>query len=113
MDNQVVKYLNDILLAIENIDVHLQGRRIFSEFAKNLTSRRAVEREIGIIGEAVSKIIGLDPQIKISSSRKIVTTRNIVVHAYDAVDEIVIWEIIMKHIPVLKAEVENLLSSKS
>jgi len=90
LDKKVLKYLNDFLLAIENIDLHLQRRRGFSELERNLTNRRAVEREIGIIGEAVTKILKIDPQINISSSRKIIATWNIVVHAYDAVDEIVL-----------------------
>ena len=71
--------------------------------------RRAVEREIEIIGEAMSKILKLDPDCPIKNARKIVDTRNWVIHSYDNVDDIVIWNIISKHLPKLKIEIVELL----
>ena len=37
--------------------------------------------------------------------------RNRIIHAYDAVDDVLIWEVIKKHLPVLKKEVEQLLQN--
>jgi len=34
---------------------------------------------------------------------------NRIIHAYDAVDDNMIWEIVVKHLPLLKKEVEALL----
>jgi len=104
------KLLTDIIEAIFSVDEHLEGKRIFAEYKANKTKRRAVERELEIIGEAVSRLLKLSPGINISYARQIVDTRNKVIHAYDNVNDIVIWNIIMNHIPLLKKEVEILLS---
>jgi uncharacterized protein with HEPN domain len=103
------KLLTDILLSISSIDEHLEGRRILDEYIKNKTKRRAVERELEIIGEAISKLLKINPDISISYSRQIVDLRNKVIHAYDNVNDIVIWSIIMNHLPTLKSEVDLLM----
>jgi len=104
------KLLTDIEEAILSIDQHLEGKRIFEEYINNKTKRRAVERELEIIGEAMSKLLKINPDIPITHGRVIVDLRNRVIHAYDNVDETIIWKIIMKDIPVLLTEVQNLLS---
>jgi uncharacterized protein with HEPN domain len=75
------KLLNDVINAIYSIDDHLEGRRIFNEYLSNKTKRRAVEREFEIIGEAISRILKINPDIKISSARIIINLRNKVIHA--------------------------------
>ena len=57
------KLLTDIIICISSIDDHLEGRRIFDEYIKNKTKRRAVERELEIIGEAVSKLLKMNPDL--------------------------------------------------
>ncbi|MEJ7692550.1 HepT-like ribonuclease domain-containing protein [Daejeonella sp.] len=103
------KLLTDILQAIHSIDEHLEGRRIFDEYRSNKTKRRAVERELEIIGEAINRLLKLDSNINISHSRLIVDLRNKVIHAYDNVNDIVIWNVIMKYVPLLEVEVKTLL----
>ncbi|MHB1278853.1 MAG: HepT-like ribonuclease domain-containing protein [Bacteroidia bacterium] len=34
--------------------------------------------------------------------------RNLIVHAYDAIDPITLWRIIIKDLPVLKVEVQRI-----
>ena len=104
------KLLSDIFECIISIDEHLESRRIFEEYAANKTKRRAVERELEIIGEAMTKLLKLNPEIKISYARLIVDLRNKVIHAYDSVDDVLIWKIVLKDIPVLEKEVRVLLS---
>lgn len=103
------KLLLDIKEAILSIDDHLEGRRVFEEFRSNKTKRRAVERELEIIGEALSKLLKINPNIAISYTRQIVSLRNKVIHAYDTIDETIIWKIVMVDIPVLLQEVKLLL----
>ncbi len=43
------KLLTDIIIAIESIDIHLEGRRSFEEYKASKTKRRAVERELEIM----------------------------------------------------------------
>ncbi|WP_396217451.1 DUF86 domain-containing protein [Flavobacterium sp.] len=104
------KLLLDIVDCINSIDEHLENRRILEEYLSSKTKRRAVERELEIIGEAMSKLLKINPNIKISYSRTIVDLRNKVIHAYDSVDDILIWKIIMKDLPLLLSESNNLLN---
>lgn len=104
------KLLKDIEQSCLNIDLHLENRRDFEEFALSITKRRAVERELEIIGEATNLLLKMNPDISIISARKIVNLRNRVIHSYDNVDETIIWKVVIKDIPVLLSEVQVLLS---
>ncbi len=106
------KYLKDIIDCIESIDEHLESRRILAEYIQNKTKRRAVERELEIIGEAMNNLLKINPTIQISFSRIIVNLRNKIIHAYDSIDNELIWKIIMKDLPILKSESEVLISQK-
>jgi uncharacterized protein with HEPN domain len=75
----------------------------------NKQLRRSVERELEIIGEAVSKILKLEPDIPINNVRKIVSLRNRVIHGYDSVDNATVWGIVINHLPKLKEDVVKLL----
>lgn len=76
MNIEEKKLLQDIIEAILSIDEHLEGRRVFEEYKTNKTKRRAVERELEIIGEALSKLLKITPDIPISHTRQIVSLRN-------------------------------------
>lgn len=82
----------------------------FLKYRADLKTKRAVERNIEIIGEAMSRILKKDHSIIITNSRKLVDTRNRIIHAYDAVSDDIMWGIIVRHLPILKQEIENLLN---
>ena len=103
------KLLLDILQAIDGIDFHLGGKRIFQEYIKNKTQQRAVERELEIIGEAINNLLKINTSTPISYARIIVDLRNKVIHSYDSVNHTIIWKVVMKDLPVLKSEVVSLL----
>lgn len=84
--------------------------RRFDTFHSELMYRSAVLYHIAVIGEALNQLLRLSPEIKISSARKIVNTRNYVIHGYDSLDDEILWSIVINHIPVLKAETINLIS---
>ncbi|WP_266364267.1 HepT-like ribonuclease domain-containing protein [Tellurirhabdus rosea] len=111
MSDEVLKYLYDINEAIEHIDIHLDRQRDYALFSGNITVRRAVERELEIIGEAVNVVLRLEPAIPISQARRIVDLRNHVIHAYDRVDLPIIWSIVTRSLPILQAEVRALLAT--
>lgn len=73
--------------------------------------KRAVERNLEIIGEAINRIIKTDPVIasKITDSNAIVGLRNQVIHAYDNISDETIWAILTNHLPKLKIEIDALL----
>jgi len=78
-------------------------------FQKDLKTRKAVERNIEIIGEAMRRIREVDPDILISDSRKIIDTRNRIIHGYDSVSTDVIWLIVTRNLPILEKEIKRLL----
>lgn len=104
------KFLFDIQTSISAIDEHLQGKRDYNYFISNKTARRAVERELEIIGEAMNRFLKLEPNIQITYARLILDLRNKVIHSYDSVNNDIIWKVVIKDIPILKEEIELLLS---
>ncbi len=111
MQIEIQKYLYDIKVSIDSINDYLGEKKDFNVYKASKQLRRAVERELEIIGEAANNILSLDPDIKIEDARKIVDLRNWVIHGYDRVDDIIIWGIITKHIPILKEQIELLLKN--
>jgi len=109
MELKINKYLYDIITSLNSIDEYLGKNRDFNEYQKNKLLRRAVERELEIIGEASNRILKLDSEFPIDNARKIVDLRNWVIHGYDKVDDIIIWGIISNHLPKLKKQVEKLI----
>ena len=64
---------------------------------------------IAIIGEATNRILKLREDISITNARKIVNTRNYVIHGYDSLRNEILWAIVIKDLPLLKSEIEALL----
>lgn len=112
MDNKINKLLFDIKTSIESIDEFLTDNKSFEFYSKNKMLRNAVERNLEIIGEATNKILLLNPEITISNARRIVDTRNKIIHGYDEIEDVNIWVIIINHLPILKEEVNQLLNQK-
>ena len=110
MDERINKWLEDILIAIEEIDTFFKTLpKKYDTFINNLLLRRAIERNIGIIGEAMNNILKVDDTVLITNARKIVDTRNYVIHGYDSLTVDILWSIVVNHLPLLKNEVKELL----
>ena len=109
MDNDIKTWLKDIEQAISEINSFIPEVKNFKDFQKDLKTKRAVERNIEIIGEAMTRILKAEPNIEISDTRKIVDTRNRIIHGYDTVSEDVLWGIIIRNLPTLDKEVKKLL----
>lgn len=109
MDDEIKAWLYDIVQSISEIESYFQGRpKIFEDYKSDLRTKRAIERNLEIIGEAVSRILKKDSSLKLSNSRKIVDTRNRIIHGYDTITDEVIWGIVINHLPLLKEEIETL-----
>lgn len=110
MDNEIKSWLFDILQSINEIEGFLIDHpKDFEAYQKDLRTKRAVERNIEIIGEAMSRILKSEDEIYITDSRKIVDVRNRIIHGYDSVSDEIIWGIVIKQLPALRVEVEKLL----
>lgn len=86
-------------------------KRDFNDYKSNKLLRRGIERELEIVGEATNRILKIDKQISISNSRRIVDLRNWLIHGYDTIDDVLIWGIILKDLPKLRDEVNELISN--
>jgi uncharacterized protein with HEPN domain len=105
MTDQGKKYLSDILRAIELIEQFTESVKNYNDYLLDFKTQSAVERQLGIIGEAVNKFDILFPDSTLENTRKIVGFRNRLIHTYDTVDSSIIWAIIKKHLDPLKTEI--------
>ncbi|MBL0024634.1 MAG: HepT-like ribonuclease domain-containing protein [Saprospiraceae bacterium] len=108
MQEEIKVWLEDIEKAISEISDFLPESRNFFEFQNDLKTKRAVERNIEIIGEAMYRILKVQPDISISDSKKIIDTRNRIIHGYDSVSDDVIWLIAIKYLPILENDIKQL-----
>lgn len=100
----------DIKSAIDEIEGYFNDfPKDFNQYSTNLILKRAVERDLEIIGEAVNWILKQDPNFPIDNARKIVGLRNQIIHAYDNISDENIWAIIQKYLLLLKQEVIKLI----
>ena len=107
MNERVLKCLYDIKFAILEIESFFDDReKRFEDYSKDILLKRAVERDLEIIGEAMSRILKDDPEFKIENAQRIIGLRNQIIHGYDSVSDENIWGIILIHIPKLKKEIE-------
>jgi len=109
MQNDIKKYLYDILVSANSIFEYLGDQRDFTIYENNKLLRRAIEREFEIIGEATNRILKINSNFPIKSAERIISLRNYVIHGYDKVDNVIIWGIISRDLPELKEEVDKLL----
>ena len=114
MDERILKWLYDIKICIDEINGFFKPEeRDFYKYKNNLMLKRAVERNLEIIGEAVNRITTRDPAFteKISNSKSIIGLRNQVIHAYDNISDENIWSILTIHLPKLETEVNSLINN--
>lgn len=109
MEVEIKTWLSDIKQAIAEINLFIPDKKDFYAFQRDLKTKRAIERNIEIIGEAVNRIIKFSPKFPITSARKIIDTRNRIIHGYDSVSEDIIWAIVIKELSKLEKEVDDLL----
>jgi uncharacterized protein with HEPN domain len=111
MDNEIKTWLFDILQSIVEIESYYENKpKIFEDYISDIKTKRAIERDIEIIGEAVNRIRKRDKNFQLENAEKIIGTRNRIIHGYDKISDDLIWSIVINHLPKLKAEVSNLLN---
>lgn len=99
--------MSDITTSIELIETFTNGINSFSEYSKDLKTKGAVERHLGIIGEAVNKFLKESATNDLKSAAQIISLRNRLIHSYDNVDDSIIWSVITRHLKPLKEEINK------
>lgn len=116
MENKTAKWLLDIINSIGEITEFQEKEDIisFSHYRSNKLVKRAIERNLSIIGEAVNRIKQSDSDTfsKIEHARAIISLRNHVIHANDGISDENIWSILINHLPKLEAEVKTLIGEQ-
>jgi len=111
MDEKTLKWLYDIRNAILEIDSYFDKYpKDFNRYKSNTILKRATERNLEIIGEAVNRILKRDNNFPIGHAKKIIGLRNHIIHAYDNISDEYIWAIIIKHLPLLKNEIGKFIN---
>lgn len=105
MNDRTKKYLADILIAAELVEEFCVPVADFNQYAADKKTKSAVERQPGIIGEAINKVKHHSPELSLQNAKKIIDFRNRIIHAYDSI----VWAIIRLHLPQLKTKVSVLL----
>ena len=110
MDERTEKWLIDIQIAIDEINSYFDDNKWdFFSFRQNSMRKRAIERNLEIIGEAINRILVKEPDIQINDARKIVNLRNHVIHSYDSISDENIWAVLINHLPALKKDIDELI----
>ncbi len=104
-------YLWDIQHSAELVMRFVEGK-VLQDYLKDDLLRSAVERQLGIIGEATSQALRHFPDIgeKISDLPKIIAFRNRLIHGYVEISDEVVWAIATDDVPRLRGEVEEMLA---
>jgi uncharacterized protein with HEPN domain len=110
MDYKIDTCLLDIQQCIEEIFIFIGEKRDFNAYKKDLKTKKAVERNLEIIGEAVYRILKIDQNFDLVNAKSIIGTRNRIIHGYDKISDEVIWTIISRELPNLKNQVDSLLA---
>ena len=103
--------MEDIRYSVELIIEFTQGKTR-EDYATDALLRSGVERQFEVIGKALNRLSKSDSKIaeNITHSRRIISFRNILIHGYDMLDHNVVWDVVLQDLPVLRSEVETLLS---
>jgi uncharacterized protein with HEPN domain len=106
------KYLTDIHAATERIARFTEGKG-FEHYLADEMLRSAVERQFGIVGEALSRLAKDSPDVvaRIPDHAKIIGFRNILVHGYATVEDRIVWGVIELHLAPLRKAVAQLLAT--
>lgn len=109
MTEKEKKYLSDILSSITLIEEFTNDLKSFDDYQQDLKTKGAVERHLGIIGEAVNKFLKESETNNLKNSSQMVSLRNRLIHSYDNIDDSIIWAIVTRYLSSLKNEVEKII----
>ncbi|MGQ3683778.1 MAG: HepT-like ribonuclease domain-containing protein [Candidatus Loosdrechtia sp.] len=85
----------------------------FKEYQNSAVTQRAFERDFEIIGEALNRIKRIDEELleRVSEHYRIIGFRNILIHGYDIIDEMIVWKAVENHLSTLMKEIHEILNA--
>ena len=114
MRREALKRLLDAFEAIASIERFIENCTL-DDYLQNELVQAAVERKFEIIGEALKRAFEADPDILnvIPDLHRIVGTRNRIIHVYEAVDQLILWDAIQNDLPELHHSLQEALKNNS
>jgi uncharacterized protein with HEPN domain len=111
MDPEVARRLRDALVAGDAAVGHVVGLT-FDDYLGSRLVRSAVEREIEIIGEALSVASRLDRTLeeRIPELVRVVGMRHRLIHGYDRTDSELVWDVVQTWIQPLQERMRLVLA---
>lgn len=107
-----ILFLHDILECIAKIERYVQGLT-FEQFQQDDKTLDAVLRNLEVIGEAARQVPeAIRQQYPAVPWAQTIALRNRLIHGYFAVDEEIVWDILMNELPALRAQIEHILQEK-
>ena len=105
------EYARHILDEINFIKNHCTGKS-FDDFNNDELLKRAIIRSLEIIGEAVKNIPqDILDQYPNTEWKNIAKTRDRLIHHYFGIDYTIVWDIVEKHIDLLKQDIDSILAT--
>lgn len=110
MDEYIAIYIYDVKRAIDEVESYFVDYPMrYDIFVKDFLRRSAVERKAEIMGEAINRILKIQPDFPLPNARAIIDTRNRIIHGYDSVKPEFLWGLVIRHIPILKLDIERII----
>jgi uncharacterized protein with HEPN domain len=111
---EALKFLYDIQQACALLSSFVAGKA-FDDYTGDALLRSGVERQLTIVGEALNRLIKIEPVMAsaISGTPQIIAFRNILVHGYDIVRSEVVWGVLENDLATLTREVGSLIERET
>lgn len=110
MRHETKKYLEDVARAADLIGQFTAGKT-FADYREDAMLRAAVERQFEIVGEALVQLSKRDASVaaQIGEHKRIIAFRNMLIHGYNNVDDMLVWGIVESKLAGLRRDVAALL----
>jgi uncharacterized protein with HEPN domain len=104
------KFLHDVVEACGLAAAFVKDVSLL-EYREDVLRRSAVERQLQIACEAVYALRKISPETvdQLSESARMISFRHILVHAYDRIDDEIVWAVEQDKLPILLDEATELL----
>ena len=110
MSNEFLDYVEDILDAMEKAEILLNDVS-YDEMVADFRINFAVFRALEIIGEATKRLpISLRDKYPTVPWKEMSGMRDRIIHNYDRVDYRIVWDTVKKRIPIVKPQIQQIIS---
>lgn len=111
MHPKTSKLLEDVRDAAQYILDICQGKSL-EDYSGDRMLRQTIERNFEIMGEAMNRIVKLDPPVaeRIGDHSRIIAFRNVLAHGYDLIDDDRVWGVVRNELPILIATITRLIA---